>query len=135
MINLFVRIHFSIVMIGWTGLAPWQFEFPFECRPSDYWDDPKVTEGCEPSFVRVVRHPPQARLPHPTPYTLHPTPYTLHPTPYTLHPTPYTLHPAPYTLRPTLYTLHPSPYTLHPSPYTLHPTPYTKCVSGECVSV
>jgi len=27
--NLLVRIHFVIVMIRWTGLAPWKFEFPF----------------------------------------------------------------------------------------------------------
>ena len=27
--NLLVRIHFIIVMIWWTGLAPWEFEFPF----------------------------------------------------------------------------------------------------------
>jgi len=27
--NLLVRIHFSIVMIRWTGLASWEFEFPF----------------------------------------------------------------------------------------------------------
>ena len=27
--NLVVRIHFIIVMIRWTGLAPWEFEFPF----------------------------------------------------------------------------------------------------------
>ena len=27
--NLLVRIHSTIVMIGWTGLAPWEFEFPF----------------------------------------------------------------------------------------------------------
>ena len=27
--NLLVRIHFIIVMLGWTGLAPWEFEFPF----------------------------------------------------------------------------------------------------------
>ena len=27
--NLLVRIHFIIVMILWTGLAPWEFEFPF----------------------------------------------------------------------------------------------------------
>jgi len=27
--NLLVRVHFIIVMIRWTGLAPWQFEFPF----------------------------------------------------------------------------------------------------------
>ena len=27
--NLLVRIHFVIVMIRWTGLAPWEFELPF----------------------------------------------------------------------------------------------------------
>ena len=27
--NLLVRIHFIIVVIRWTGLAPWAFEFPF----------------------------------------------------------------------------------------------------------
>ena len=27
--NLLVRIHFIIVMIRWTGLAPCEFEFPF----------------------------------------------------------------------------------------------------------
>ena len=27
--NLLVRIHFIIVMITWTGLAPWKFETPF----------------------------------------------------------------------------------------------------------
>jgi len=27
--NLLVRIHFTIVMIWWTGLAPWDLEFPF----------------------------------------------------------------------------------------------------------
>ena len=26
--NLLVRIHFIIVMIRWTGLAPWEFGFP-----------------------------------------------------------------------------------------------------------
>jgi len=27
--NLLVRIHFIIVMIRWTGLAPWELELPF----------------------------------------------------------------------------------------------------------
>jgi len=26
--NLLVRIHFIIVMMRWTGIAPWEFEFP-----------------------------------------------------------------------------------------------------------
>ena len=27
--NLLVRIHLIVEMIRWTGLAPWEFEFPF----------------------------------------------------------------------------------------------------------
>ena len=27
--NLLVQIHFIIAMIRWTGLAPWELEFPF----------------------------------------------------------------------------------------------------------
>jgi len=27
--NLLFRIHFIIVLIRWTGLAPWDFGFPF----------------------------------------------------------------------------------------------------------
>jgi len=27
--SVLVRIHFIIVIIAWTGLAPWAFEFPF----------------------------------------------------------------------------------------------------------
>ena len=27
--NLLVQIHFIVVMIRWTGLVPWEFEFPF----------------------------------------------------------------------------------------------------------
>ena len=28
--TLLVRIHFIIEMIWWTGLAPWEFEFPLQ---------------------------------------------------------------------------------------------------------
>jgi len=35
--NLLVRIHFIIVMIRWTGLAPWEFGFPL----------PPATPSCE----------------------------------------------------------------------------------------
>ena len=28
--NLLVRIHFVIEIIWWTGLASWEFEFPFQ---------------------------------------------------------------------------------------------------------
>ena len=32
--NLLVRIHFIIVMIRWTGLALWEFGFPFPGSPT-----------------------------------------------------------------------------------------------------
>ena len=31
--NLLVRIHFIIVMIRWTGPAPWEFESPYVGSP------------------------------------------------------------------------------------------------------
>ena len=31
--NLPVGIHLLIVMIRWTGLAPWEFEFRFSSQP------------------------------------------------------------------------------------------------------
>ena len=35
--NLLVRIHSIIVMIRWTGLAPWEFEFLFpDSIPSNF---------------------------------------------------------------------------------------------------
>ena len=35
--NLLVRIHFIIVMIWWTGLAPGEFEFPFPGSLISHW--------------------------------------------------------------------------------------------------
>ena len=35
--NLLVRIHFIIVMIRWTGLAPWEFEFNTSSRTKRAW--------------------------------------------------------------------------------------------------
>ena len=32
--NLLIRIYCIIVMIRWTGLAPWEFEFPFSGSPT-----------------------------------------------------------------------------------------------------
>ena len=32
--SLLVRIHFIIVMMSWTGLAPWEFEFPLAMSQS-----------------------------------------------------------------------------------------------------
>jgi len=36
--NLLFRIHYIIVMIKWTGLARWEFEFPFPSSlTSTFW--------------------------------------------------------------------------------------------------
>jgi len=47
--NLLVRIHFIIVMIRWTGLARWEFEFPFPRHHTPRHQHP-------PSFDRTSRH-------------------------------------------------------------------------------
>ena len=39
--NLLVRIHFIIVMMRWTGLAPWEIEFPFPGSLTSTFPDPK----------------------------------------------------------------------------------------------
>jgi len=42
--NLLVRIHFIAVMIGWSGIAPWEFELPFPgSLPSAFL----ALEGCQ----------------------------------------------------------------------------------------
>ena len=35
--NLLVRIHSIIAMMGWTGLAHWEFEFPFQGSLASTW--------------------------------------------------------------------------------------------------
>jgi len=35
--NLLVRIHFIIVMIRWTGLAPWEFRPTCDSPFGDAW--------------------------------------------------------------------------------------------------
>jgi len=40
--NLLVRVHFIIVMIRWTGLAPWECEFPFPDSLTSTFPDPKL---------------------------------------------------------------------------------------------
>ena len=37
--NLLVRIHLIIVMIRWTGLAPWELETVFEGRVGEFGHD------------------------------------------------------------------------------------------------
>ena len=41
--NLLVRIHYIIAKIRWTGLAPWEFEFPLEV-PSHVADEVESVE-------------------------------------------------------------------------------------------
>ena len=96
-------------MIRWTGLAPWEFEFPF---PGSLTSTSPLTGGFGCG----------AETPGGEGANLNPTPYTLHSKSYIIHPQPYTLHPTPYTLHSKSYIIHPHPYTLHPTPYTLHPT-------------
>ena len=52
--NLLVRIHFIIVVIRRTGLAPWEFEFPFTGS---------LTSGHR-LLVRRVHAPTQGYLAH-----------------------------------------------------------------------
>jgi len=42
---LLVRAHLIIVMIRWTGLAPWEFDFPFQQYILHFADDPTSTQG------------------------------------------------------------------------------------------
>ena len=51
--DLLVRIHFIIEMIRWTGLAPWDFEFPFPGSLASIFLDPN-----HPECIHSVRPPP-----------------------------------------------------------------------------
>jgi len=57
--NLLVRIHVIIVMIRWTGLAPWEFEFPFPgsltCT-SEQGVGGELDGGRPPAPPRTKRH-------------------------------------------------------------------------------
>ena len=48
--NLLVRIRFIIVMIRWTGLAPWEFEFPLPGSLTSTFLGP----------VQILQHPPSS---------------------------------------------------------------------------
>ena len=70
--NLLVRIHFIIVMIRWTGLAPWEFESPFPGSLQaclDAGEGPRVQalfRLIQNIRFRVKRLPPNPE-PHPNP--------------------------------------------------------------------
>ena len=52
--DLLVRIHFIIVMIRWTGLAPWEFEFPFQGSLTSAFLGEQVAPRC-PAGHRAAR--------------------------------------------------------------------------------
>ena len=45
LISYWIRIHLIIVMIWWTGLAPWEIEFPFPGSLISTFLDPKRSCG------------------------------------------------------------------------------------------
>jgi len=92
-------------MIRSTGLAPWEFEFPFPGSLTStflYRGDMRGRIGVRRDHhvrVRGVRdrslHHVRGALIHVPPYTLNPKPSTLNPKPQTLNPRPQTLNPEP----------------------------------------
>ena len=68
-------------MIWWTGLAPWEFAFPFPGSRIPTLLVLRLHLRCAlclhlPNEL-CVKHRPLTLIPKPTPYTLHPTPDTL----------------------------------------------------------
>ena len=65
--NLLVRIHLIIVMIRWTGLAPWEFEFPFpDSLTSKYTEKVRQTlspEQCTLNLKQTTLTPWNLNLP------------------------------------------------------------------------
>ena len=147
--NLFVRIHFIIVMIRWTGLAPWglnslvqialhlpsytpslrEFTIPWrEAGPANDLDDRVNSDQQVVNEELPLCCLPCSLLPFfysllVTPHFLLATFYSLLPTPCSLHPTSDSLLPTPYARLPTPNTLLSTPYSLLPTPCSLLPTP------------
>jgi len=63
--NLLVRIHCIIVMIRWTGLAPWGFEFPFPGSLTSAF----LSRGCTEGRARPWRAQSSSREPSSRPTT------------------------------------------------------------------
>jgi len=57
--NLLVRIHFIIVMIRWTGVAPWEFEFPF---PGSLTSTFRFALRCRAKSAQVSQSRPDSSL-------------------------------------------------------------------------
>ena len=71
--NLLVRIHFIIVMIRWTGLAPWEFEFPFQ-PVHVHAQDPGFRQGAELRHPEPIPHDRNDQGRAGLPFTLNPQP-------------------------------------------------------------
>ena len=67
--NLLVRIHFIIVMFRRTGIAPWQFEFPFPgSLTSTFLRPPGISGGyvtSMPSLRDCLSQTPRFAFPKP----------------------------------------------------------------------
>ena len=59
--NLLVRVHFIIIMVGWTGLASWELEFPFPGSLPSTFDVRKTIAWRQPDIWFHVRRPPCGR--------------------------------------------------------------------------
>ena len=92
--NLMVRIHLIIEMIWWTGLAPWEFEFPFPgSLISTFLPRPRYAPHAESAAAhrlvgkgggeRRLNTSSSARM-----YPLHYGPCTLNSEPCTMNPAP-----------------------------------------------
>ena len=62
--NLLDGIHYTIEMIWWTGLAPWEFAFPFHRPRATSLRTPPCTRHCtdpnrheKPAQTRTLLHP------------------------------------------------------------------------------
>jgi len=53
--NLLVRIHYIIVMIRWTGLAPWEFQLPFPGSLTSTFLAGAGAGGSRPAAHRLAR--------------------------------------------------------------------------------
>ena len=95
--NLLVQIRFIIMMIRWTGLAPWEFEFPFPDSLTSSSLADRLCANADHGRENGRKDARDARVAG----AAYPTPYTLNPK----YPIPITLNPK----YPILYTLNPKP--------------------------
>ena len=81
--NLLVRIHLIIAMIRWTGLAPWEFEFPFPGSLTSTLREGYGTRAPRPHPLNFIFSIPntESQTPNTKHQTLSPKPQALIPNP------------------------------------------------------